>query len=68
MSHVGGRELEVRIVLPQRQPLREVRLHCPHPDHLPIRQVIVNGRPHAEFDGQWITLPSQQDVRIQVKF
>jgi hypothetical protein len=51
-------EITARIELPDRRPLRELVLHLRRPGRAAIRTVMVNGKPHGDFD------PLGETVRV----
>jgi len=56
-SNVSQGRIAARVTPPDRVRV-PMRLRLRHPQALPIRSVTVNGRPHADFSGEWINLPA----------
>jgi len=67
-SDVQHNKIEVRISPPRRKAV-PIRLRLRHPQGKPIGTVILNGKPHRDFDGEWVIIPAgQATARIQALY
>ncbi|NLF67840.1 MAG: hypothetical protein GX575_02170 [Candidatus Anammoximicrobium sp.] len=62
--------LSAQITLPRADFPAEIRLRLRAPDAAPIRQVLLNGRPHEDVDaaGQYLRIarPTEQSLRLEI--